>query len=267
MVSSPATMRINLKYADVGMFIERYAVNISRGGVFIPARSPREVGALVRFEFLLAGGTPVLRGEGQVIWVKPYDPEQPRRVHGMGLRFTRLDPDSRQVLDRVLTWKREHQQESGETTTEEGVSAVVAEPSLPNVQSLPPPRPVPAPPLQALPTPAPPLAPLPTPLPSLVTPMAPLQAQDETPTPAPGDRAEVEQREAVAELWQASQSQVIRAARTIAVMTVAQHYYPEDTVLEELLRPLRIPLPASDEDAVHLLRDLLARGRWATQAP
>lgn len=262
-------MRINLKYADVGMFIERYAVNISRGGVFIPARSPKEVGALVRFEFLLAGGTPVLRGEGQVIWVKPYDPEQPRRVHGMGLRFTRLDPESRQVLDRVLAWKREHQQESGETTTEEGVSAVVAEPSLPNVQSLPPSPLQALPTLQALPplpkpTPAPPtLAPLPTPPPSLVTPMAPLQAQDEAPTPAPVERAEAEQREAVAELWQASQSQVIRAARTIAVMTVAQHYYPEDTVLEELLRPLRIPLPASDEDAVHLLRDLLARGRWA----
>lgn len=272
-------MRINLKYADVGTFIERYAVNVSRGGVFIPARTPRDVGTLVRFEFLLAGGTPVLRGEGQVIWVKPYDPAQPRRVHGMGLRFTRLDPDSRQVLEQVLAWKRDHQEETGEPRQEEEVAAVVTEPSLPNaappaadargersVKSGEAPRP--APPVSAV-TPA---APAPEPPPaetSQATPQAPL-ALDEEPaarppaaTPAGADRDEREQREAVAELMQTSQSQVIRAARTIALMTVAQHYYPEDTVLEALLSPLRIPLPATGEDAERLLGELLRRGRWA----
>lgn len=87
----PASLRVRLKYSDESAFIEKYAVNISRGGIFIATRSPKPVGTTLRFDMLLESGDPVVRGEGAVVWVKPYDAEHPERAHGMGVRFTWLD--------------------------------------------------------------------------------------------------------------------------------------------------------------------------------
>ena len=89
-------MRIKLKYPDVETFIQKYAVNISRGGIFIATKQPKPVGTFVRFEFLLsdAGTSSIIRGEGQVQWTKEYDPQHPMKAHGMGVKFSRLDADS-----------------------------------------------------------------------------------------------------------------------------------------------------------------------------
>ena len=103
----PAALRIRLKYPDEATFVQKYGTNISRGGVFIATRTPKPVGTTVRFEFQLADGDPIIRGEGQVAWVKPYDEQQPEKVHGMGVRFSGLDGPSRQVIERVLAWKEQ----------------------------------------------------------------------------------------------------------------------------------------------------------------
>jgi uncharacterized protein (TIGR02266 family) len=105
-----ASMRIKLKYPDVETFIQKYAVNISRGGIFIATKQPKPVGTFVRFEFLLsdAGTSSIIRGEGQVQWTKEYDPQHPMKAHGMGVKFSRLDADSQAVIDRALRWRAEH---------------------------------------------------------------------------------------------------------------------------------------------------------------
>ncbi len=104
----PAQMRIRLKYADLPTFIERFAPNVTRGGLFIASRTPKAVGTTLRFELLLADGkTKVLKGEGVVAWVREFDPENPQRPHGMGVRFARLDADSRQLIDRIDAVKRQ----------------------------------------------------------------------------------------------------------------------------------------------------------------
>jgi len=104
----PAQMRIRLKYADVATFIERFASHVSRSGIFIASRTPKPVGTTVRFEFLLADGkTRLIKGEGVVSWVREFDGEHPLGPHGMGLRFNRLDPDSRQMVNRITAFKRE----------------------------------------------------------------------------------------------------------------------------------------------------------------
>ena len=46
-----------------------------------------------------------LAGEGKVIWVKPYDPAEPQKPHGMGVQFVQIDPDSRETLNRILQAK------------------------------------------------------------------------------------------------------------------------------------------------------------------
>ena len=72
-------MRIKLKYPDVETFIQKYAVNISRGGIFIATKQPKPVGTFVKFEFLLSDATTtsIIRGEGQVQWTKEYDAGAP----------------------------------------------------------------------------------------------------------------------------------------------------------------------------------------------
>ena len=103
-------MRIKLKYPDVETFIQKYAVNISRGGIFIATKQPKPIGTFVKFEFLLsdAGTSSIIRGEGQVQWTKEYDPAHPTKAHGMGVKFSRLDADSQLVIDRALRWRAEH---------------------------------------------------------------------------------------------------------------------------------------------------------------
>jgi molecular chaperone DnaK len=104
----PAQLRIRLKYVDVQSFIEKFATNISRGGMFIASRAPKAVGTLLRFELLLADGkSKLLKGEGVVAWIREFDEANPGRAHGMGVRFARLDADSRALLERIDAYKRE----------------------------------------------------------------------------------------------------------------------------------------------------------------
>src|SRR4051812_22264886 len=103
-------MRIKLKYPDVETFIQKYAVNISRGGIFIATKAPKPIGTYVRFEFLLSDATTtsIIRGEGQVQWTKEFDATHPGKAHGMGVKFMRLDADSQEVIDRALRWRADH---------------------------------------------------------------------------------------------------------------------------------------------------------------
>ncbi len=107
----PVSIRIKLRYPDVATFIQKYAMNISRGGIFINTKTPKPVGTELRFEFLLAAGEvleSIIRGEGEVQWVRQFDPAHPTKLHGMGIRFTRLDSESQTVIERALAWRAAH---------------------------------------------------------------------------------------------------------------------------------------------------------------
>jgi uncharacterized protein (TIGR02266 family) len=104
-VSISAPVRVRLKYPDLDTFVERFAPNVTRGGVFIASRAPRPVGDSFPFEVQLATGHVALAGEGKVIWVKEYNPAEPTKPHGMGVQFTSLAPASREVLQRLLKAK------------------------------------------------------------------------------------------------------------------------------------------------------------------
>jgi uncharacterized protein (TIGR02266 family) len=100
-----APVRVRLRYADIETFVERFAPNVTRGGVFIASRAPRPVGDTFPFEVQLVTGAVALAGEGKVIWVKEFDPSEPKRPHGMGVQFTSLSAPSRQILQRMLALK------------------------------------------------------------------------------------------------------------------------------------------------------------------
>jgi uncharacterized protein (TIGR02266 family) len=124
-------MRIKLKYPDVDTFIQKYAVNISRGGIFIATKTPKPVGTLLRFEFLLANaeGTAVIRGEGQVQWTREYDATAPTKPHGMGVKFTKLDGESQAIVERALAYREAQGKRKGEESAPVAVMAAGGEPA------------------------------------------------------------------------------------------------------------------------------------------
>ena len=98
-------VRIQLRYPDEGIFIQRFAPNVTRGGIFLASRAPHPVGTVIGFEVALMQGPLLLHGNGRVTWVREYDPEEPQRAHGMGVQFLKIDPACRPMLDRLLNYK------------------------------------------------------------------------------------------------------------------------------------------------------------------
>lgn len=130
----PVALRIRLRYSDVDQFISKFAINISRGGMFLSSRNPKAVGTHLQFEMRLADDSPVIEGTGQVRWIREYDRHQPNQPHGMGIKFFELKPESQAVLERII----EHRRAVGEPDTDSIPTprAVEPAPAIPAVASV-----------------------------------------------------------------------------------------------------------------------------------
>ncbi|MBN1208097.1 MAG: TIGR02266 family protein [Myxococcaceae bacterium] len=92
-------LRIRLPYTTEEEFSDKYGSNVARGGVFIATRALKEEGTALAFEFVLADGTRLLRGEGVVVKAQ-VDAGGGRS--GMTVRFVKLDAPSKALIDRVV---------------------------------------------------------------------------------------------------------------------------------------------------------------------
>ena len=115
----PTNLRIKFRSASLDQFIERYAVDVSRGGIFIRTREPLPVDTRLRLEFQLQDSTPLLAGEGTVVWIREHDPARENVTPGMGVRFDKLTPESQPTLEKILAEK---------TRLEQAGVAAVAQP-------------------------------------------------------------------------------------------------------------------------------------------
>jgi uncharacterized protein (TIGR02266 family) len=102
---APVKLKIKFRSANLAQFIERYAVDVSKGGIFIRTKDPLEVGTKLKFEFQLQDGSPLIVGEGTVVWIREHDPNRKGIAPGMGVRFDKLQPESQKVLAEILTRK------------------------------------------------------------------------------------------------------------------------------------------------------------------
>ncbi|HEU4384670.1 MAG TPA: TIGR02266 family protein [Anaeromyxobacteraceae bacterium] len=101
-------LMVRLSYASVDEFVERYATNVSRGGMFIRTRDPKPVGTVLNLELRLAGGETVVRARGVVRWIADQDrTARPPTASGMGVQFLALDEASKQVVDRIVTLREQ----------------------------------------------------------------------------------------------------------------------------------------------------------------
>ena len=88
-------------YKTVDGFITDWAVNISKGGMFINTRNPLAVGSLVRLIVSLPDAAFPFDLTGRVIRVHPSDPNSDQ-VPGMGVEFVDIDEDKKGRLARFV---------------------------------------------------------------------------------------------------------------------------------------------------------------------
>ena len=106
-VEAANSVRIRLRYPSLDVFVERFASNVTRGGVFLASRNVQPVGSVVGFEIHLVDGQVALAGRGKVTWVKEFNPAEPTRPYGMGVQFLSIDPASKATLARILRVKEQ----------------------------------------------------------------------------------------------------------------------------------------------------------------
>ena len=102
----PVNLRIKFRSESLQQFIERYGVDVSRGGIFIRTREPLPVGTRLKLDFQLVDTAPLFQGDGTVVWIREHDPARQGVAPGMGVRFDKLASDSQRVLDRILSEKQ-----------------------------------------------------------------------------------------------------------------------------------------------------------------
>jgi uncharacterized protein (TIGR02266 family) len=96
------SLKIRYKSATLEDFIERYSMDISRGGVFIKAKKPLAVGTLLKFEFMLQDQSTLIHGVGRVVWRREAAEADANNPSGMGIKFIKMDPDSRSVVQHIV---------------------------------------------------------------------------------------------------------------------------------------------------------------------
>src|SRR4051812_32132336 len=88
-------------YRTVDGFITDWAVNISRGGIFINTRNPLSVGTTVRLIISLPDTAFPFDLSGRVIRVNEFD-NPSNQVPGMGLEFLDVDDEKRGRIERFV---------------------------------------------------------------------------------------------------------------------------------------------------------------------
>lgn len=153
--SQASTLKVKYKSATEDDFAATHGRDVSRDGIFVKTKKPLRLGALLRFEFQLDGGLPVLAGIGRVVWSR--SKETATLVQGMGIAFVDLEPASRTLVERIVRARG-----GADSRFEDSAEADRIRPSTTNVPSVTTPRPAAAP-VAPMPAAPPPAAAAPTP--------------------------------------------------------------------------------------------------------
>lgn len=94
----PVAVRIVRPYDTEEAFLESELETVGKTSVILIGAHSRPTGVILRFEVTLATGATILRGEGRVLAHKE---SAFRGQPGLALRFTRLDPKSKALVDRA----------------------------------------------------------------------------------------------------------------------------------------------------------------------
>jgi uncharacterized protein (TIGR02266 family) len=81
-------------------FVSEEASDLSNGGMFIRSLQPAPAGTLIKLEIDIDGGVETIRGVARVVWLRLED--MGGEPAGMGVKFVKLEPGGRQIIQSVL---------------------------------------------------------------------------------------------------------------------------------------------------------------------
>lgn len=182
-------IRIVRPYETEHDFLTNELETVGKTSIILIGAHPRPAGVILRFEVTLASGATILRGEGRVLAHKE---RAFRGQPGLSLRFTRLDPKSKALIDRAVAMREARLSGEAPSMRPSAPSAPSVPPQEEAVRSAPPP---PAPAHEPVPVPVSFPAPADPALEAALTAATPeppphrlieeLRAIEETPTPPP----------------------------------------------------------------------------------
>jgi uncharacterized protein (TIGR02266 family) len=97
----PIAAKVAFKFERFSGFISEYSANISPTGMFITTNKPEPPGSVLDFEFQLGDGFDLIRGKGEVVWIRAVA-EGPSRPAGIGIRFLELSEGSKELIYRIV---------------------------------------------------------------------------------------------------------------------------------------------------------------------
>jgi len=130
---------VRLPFASAEEFLQRYGLNVSRGGIYLRARALHPPGTPVTLEVKLQDGKRLLYGNATVSWVTG---TRGAGVTGMGFKFITLDAVSRRFLESAAA-AMPHAR-SPEPPVPRGVGPIDTRPDAVVVQPKPEPTPPPS---------------------------------------------------------------------------------------------------------------------------
>lgn len=118
-------------YDSEDEYLDAEVDTLSRGGVILLGAPSKPEGVILRFEVLLRGGEPLLRGEGRVV---RYMPKVLAGEGGLVLRFQRIDVRTKGLIDRALAHRA--QRDAAKVPSKEPVSKRDTDRSPPSERTL-----------------------------------------------------------------------------------------------------------------------------------
>lgn len=99
---APVSLKVRFKSATLDEFIEHYAADISRGGLFIKSKQPMAIGTLLKFELQLKDESRIVQGVGRVVWKREAGDAGEGKPAGMGIKFIKMEGDSKTMVERIV---------------------------------------------------------------------------------------------------------------------------------------------------------------------
>jgi hypothetical protein len=135
----PVAFRLKRPYANEDEFVAGDGHGVFKSGMVLIGAGPRPSGLIVRFEVALRDGSALFRGEGRVVEHRMVATSD--RPAGLEVKFTRLDPRGKSIVDRALRARAPVATTPGPPPAIPDLTPLPGAPNAPPPEPPPPPRP------------------------------------------------------------------------------------------------------------------------------
>ena len=101
-----ASIRMKVRFPDLSTLLEKYAKDISQGGIFIPTNDPKPVGTVMNLTLIHPDTGEEVEVQGEVVRVVTekdvFENKEKKLTPGMGIKFINLTPEQETALERFL---------------------------------------------------------------------------------------------------------------------------------------------------------------------